>query len=139
MAKFAEFRIGEVVRRIYLPRTRVKTLLGMHRACWRANILVIGVFSDVKEDRVMEDLSSRTAQEVLDDHLNLAENWGGERGFERGLEEDEYEDDEEEYEDEEDEEEEDDGRRRRPLARPGQGRRLLHGDQRGGRDRRPAP
>jgi hypothetical protein len=36
----------------------------------------------------MEDLGSRTAQEVLDDHLNLAENWGGERGFERGLEED---------------------------------------------------
>jgi hypothetical protein len=25
---------------------------------------------------------------VLDDHLNLAENWGGERGFECGLEED---------------------------------------------------
>jgi hypothetical protein len=36
----------------------------------------------------MEDLSSRTAQEVLDDHLNLAENWGGEVGFERGLQED---------------------------------------------------
>ena len=36
----------------------------------------------------MEDLSSRTAQEVLDDHLNLAENWGGEVGFKRGLEED---------------------------------------------------
>ena len=36
----------------------------------------------------MEDLGSRTAQGVLDDHLNLAENWGGERGFERGLEED---------------------------------------------------
>jgi hypothetical protein len=49
---------------------------------------VIGVLSDVKEDRVMEDLSSRTAQEVLDDHLNLAENWGGERGFERCLEKD---------------------------------------------------
>jgi hypothetical protein len=50
---------------------------------------VIGVFSDVKEDHdLMEDLSSRTAQEVLDDHLNLAENWGGEVGFERGLEED---------------------------------------------------
>jgi hypothetical protein len=49
---------------------------------------VIGVFNDVKEDSVMEDLSSRTAQEVLDDHLNLAENWGGEVGFERGLEED---------------------------------------------------
>ena len=48
----------------------------MHRACSRANISVIGVLSDVKEDRVMEDLSSRTAQEVLDDHLNLAENWG---------------------------------------------------------------
>jgi hypothetical protein len=50
--------------------------------------LVIGVFSDVKEDRVMEDLSTRPAQEVLDDHLNLAENWGGEGGFERILEED---------------------------------------------------
>ena len=36
----------------------------------------------------MEDLGSRTAQEVLDDHLNLAENWGSEVGFERGLEED---------------------------------------------------
>jgi hypothetical protein len=35
----------------------------------------------------MEDLGNRTAQEVLDDHLNLAENWG-EVGFERGLEED---------------------------------------------------
>jgi hypothetical protein len=36
----------------------------------------------------MEDLSSRTTQEILDDHLGLAENWGGEVGFERGLEED---------------------------------------------------
>jgi len=36
----------------------------------------------------MEDLRSRTVQEVLDDHLGLAENWGGEVGFERGLEED---------------------------------------------------
>ena len=36
----------------------------------------------------MDDLSARTAQQVLDDHLNLAENWGGEGGFERGLEED---------------------------------------------------
>jgi hypothetical protein len=26
----------------------------------------------------MADLSARTAQQVLDDHLNLAENWGGE-------------------------------------------------------------
>jgi hypothetical protein len=50
--------------------------------------LVIGVCSDVKEDRVMEDLSSREAHEVLDDHLKLAENWGGKVGFERGLEED---------------------------------------------------
>src|SRR5918995_1337487 len=60
----------------------------MHCACWRANILVIGVFSDVKEDRIREDLSSRTAHEVLDDPLNLAEHWGGGGGFERGLEED---------------------------------------------------
>ena len=53
-------------------------------------MLGIGVlFSDVKEDRgVMEDLGTRAAQEVLDDHLNLAENWGGEGGFERLLEED---------------------------------------------------
>jgi hypothetical protein len=36
----------------------------------------------------LDDLSTRTAQQVLDDHLNLAENWGGEVGFERGLEED---------------------------------------------------
>ena len=35
----------------------------------------------------MEDLSSRPAHEVLDDHLNLAEHWGGEGGFERGFEE----------------------------------------------------
>ncbi len=36
----------------------------------------------------MEELSKRSAQEVLDDHLNLAENWGGEEGFESILEED---------------------------------------------------
>ena len=36
----------------------------------------------------MKDLGSRPAQEVLDDHLTLAENWGGEVGFERGLDED---------------------------------------------------
>jgi hypothetical protein len=36
----------------------------------------------------MKDLGSRPAQEVLDDHLNLAENWGGAVGFERGLDED---------------------------------------------------
>ena len=36
----------------------------------------------------MEDLSSRTAQEVLDDHLNLAENWGAEWDIERIIEED---------------------------------------------------
>src|SRR3954463_10157804 len=31
---------------------------------------------------VMENLSSRTAQEVLDDHLNLAEDWGAKEGAE---------------------------------------------------------
>jgi hypothetical protein len=36
----------------------------------------------------MEDLSSRTAQEVLDDHLNLAEDWGVHEGVERVTEED---------------------------------------------------
>ena len=36
----------------------------------------------------MEDLSSRTAQEVLDDHLNLAEDWGDQEGAERIAEED---------------------------------------------------
>jgi SnoaL-like protein len=36
----------------------------------------------------MKDLDIRPAQEVLDDHLNLAENWGGEVGFERGLDKD---------------------------------------------------
>ena len=36
----------------------------------------------------MEDLSTRTAQEVLDDHLNLAENWGAEGDIERIIEED---------------------------------------------------
>jgi hypothetical protein len=34
----------------------------------------------------MGDPSARTARQVLDDHLNLAENWGGEGGFERILE-----------------------------------------------------
>src|SRR5215217_8472117 len=34
----------------------------------------------------MGDPSARTARQVLDDHLNLAENWGGEGGFERMLE-----------------------------------------------------
>ena len=36
----------------------------------------------------MEDLSSRTAQEVLDDHLNLAEDWGAREGVKRVTEED---------------------------------------------------
>ena len=35
-----------------------------------------------------QDLSSRTAQEVLDDHLNLAEHWGAEEGAQRITEED---------------------------------------------------
>ena len=34
----------------------------------------------------MEDLSTRSAQEVLDDHLNLARNWGGDGGYEGMLE-----------------------------------------------------
>jgi hypothetical protein len=42
----------------------------------------------MKEDRVMEDLSSRTAQEVLDDHLNLAEHFGAEEDWRRIVEED---------------------------------------------------
>jgi SnoaL-like domain len=36
----------------------------------------------------MEDLSNRTAQEVLDDHLNLSEHWGAEVDIERIIEED---------------------------------------------------
>jgi len=36
----------------------------------------------------MEDLSNRTAQEVLDDHLNLAEHWGSEGGAQRITDED---------------------------------------------------
>jgi hypothetical protein len=36
----------------------------------------------------VEDLSGRTAQEVLDDHLNLAEDWGAQEGAERITEED---------------------------------------------------
>jgi DNA primase large subunit len=44
------------------------------------------------EDRrrkiVVQDLSSRTAQEVLDDHLNLAENWWAEEGAQRITDED---------------------------------------------------
>jgi hypothetical protein len=47
------------------------------------------VLGDAKEDHyLMEDLTIRTSQEVLDDHLNLAENWGEEVGFEHILEED---------------------------------------------------
>ena len=34
----------------------------------------------------MENLSTRSAQEVLDDHLNLARNWGGDGGYEGMLE-----------------------------------------------------
>ncbi len=36
----------------------------------------------------MEDLRSRSAREVLDDHLNIAQRWGGEAGFEQILEDD---------------------------------------------------
>jgi hypothetical protein len=36
----------------------------------------------------MEDLSNRTAQEVLDDHLSLSEHWGAEEAPERIAEED---------------------------------------------------
>jgi hypothetical protein len=35
-----------------------------------------------------EDLSSRSAQEVLDDHLNIAQRWEGEADFETIVEED---------------------------------------------------
>ncbi|MGH2981441.1 MAG: nuclear transport factor 2 family protein [Solirubrobacterales bacterium] len=34
----------------------------------------------------MEDLSNRSPQEVLDDHLNIAQRWGEEGGFERIIE-----------------------------------------------------
>jgi hypothetical protein len=37
---------------------------------------------------VVEELSNRSAQEVLDDHLNLAENWGAGEDMERIIEED---------------------------------------------------
>ena len=36
----------------------------------------------------MEELSKRSAQQVLDDHLNLAQNWGAEDDWRRILEED---------------------------------------------------
>jgi SnoaL-like domain len=36
----------------------------------------------------MDDLSNRSAQEVLDDHLNLAKNWGADEDIERIIEED---------------------------------------------------
>ena len=36
----------------------------------------------------MDELNSRSAQEVLDDHLNLAKDWGGEKDIERIFEED---------------------------------------------------
>src|SRR5215210_7345245 len=37
---------------------------------------------------VMEELSNRSAKEVLDDHLNVAENWGAKEDTERIVEED---------------------------------------------------
>jgi hypothetical protein len=37
---------------------------------------------------VVEDLSKRSAQEVLDDHLNLTEHFGAEESWERIVEED---------------------------------------------------
>jgi SnoaL-like domain len=61
----------------------------MHYTSWGGNIFVIAVFSDVtKEDRFMEDLSARTAQEVLDDHLYLAERFGEEEDWHLIVEED---------------------------------------------------
>ena len=36
----------------------------------------------------MDELNSRSDQEVLDDHLNLAKDWGGEKDIERIFEED---------------------------------------------------
>lgn len=36
----------------------------------------------------MEDLSRRSAQEVLDDHLNIAQNWGEEDDIERLVQDD---------------------------------------------------
>ncbi len=36
----------------------------------------------------VEDLSKRSAQEVLDDHLNLTEHFGAEENWERIVEED---------------------------------------------------
>lgn len=36
----------------------------------------------------MEDLGSRTAREVLDDHLNIAQRWSAEADFEQILEDD---------------------------------------------------
>src|SRR5215211_8334851 len=59
----------------------------MHCASSSGNIFVIGPCIG-RRRIVMDDLSARTAQQVLDDHLNLAEHWGGQGGFERGLEED---------------------------------------------------
>lgn len=37
---------------------------------------------------MVEELSSRSAQEVLDDHLNIAQNWGDGEDIERLVEED---------------------------------------------------
>jgi hypothetical protein len=36
----------------------------------------------------VEDLGSRSAREVLEDHLNIAQRWGGEADFEQILEDD---------------------------------------------------
>jgi hypothetical protein len=36
----------------------------------------------------VEDLGSRSAREVLDDHLNIAQRWGGQADFEQVLEDD---------------------------------------------------
>ena len=57
----------------------------MHCASSSSNIFVIGPCIG-RRRIVIDDLNARTAQQVLDDHLNLAENWGGDGGFERMLE-----------------------------------------------------
>jgi hypothetical protein len=57
----------------------------VHCASSSSNIFVIGPCIG-RRRIVIDDLNARTAQQVLDDHLNLAENWGGDGGFERMLE-----------------------------------------------------
>ena len=50
--------------------------------------LVDGCLDQIRAEAVVSDLSRRTARQVLDDHLNIANSWVGGEPFDRVLDED---------------------------------------------------